>query len=125
MTMGLQKMPEDDWLMLDSCYLEEQRLRRDLLDKCPSEVMQLLPGSHDACVETLEIVVSFLTGRYPQYFALIDPSGTRIHNRLTNKTFRIVEPFEEPPLAVAAQLCMEDMNIMITGAGDDRDEHYL
>lgn len=125
MTMGLQKMPEDDWLLLDQCYLEEQQLRRELLEKCPNEVMQVLPGSHDACVETLEMMVEFFTTQFPQYFSFTDRSRHYIHNRLTDKVFRVVEPFEEQPLAVAAQLCMEDMNIMIQGAGDDPDEHYL
>ena len=125
MTMGLQKMPEDEWLLLDKCYLEEQKLRRELLDKCPEEVMQVLPGSHDACVETLEMMVEFFTSRYPQHFTFTDSSRCYVHNRITDKVFRVVEPYDEQPLAVAAQLCMEDMNIMMQGAGDDPEEHYL
>ena len=123
--MALQKMPEEDWLLLDNCYFEEQRFRRELLDNQRNEVMQVMPEGRAACIETLEMIVAFLTARYPQYFSFTDPSCEYIHNKLTSKTFRVVEPYTEHPLAVAAQLVMEDLNIIVQGAGDDPEEHYL
>lgn len=49
MTMGIRKMPEEDWLIIDNKYEEEQELRRYLLETNCDGVMQVLPGTEDAC----------------------------------------------------------------------------
>jgi hypothetical protein len=126
MTMGIQKVgDESDWLALDNRYRAEQQLRRDLLKTHRRAVMQILPGSEAACIEVLETTVSYLSQRFPHFF--FHPNGKLdyIHNRLTKLTFRIKEPFEFPPLEVAAQLVMEDLNLLIQGFGDDPEQHYL
>lgn len=126
MTMGIQKVEdESDWLALDNRYHAEQQLRRDLLKTHRQAVMQILPGSEAACIEVLETIVSYLSHRFPHLF--FHPNGKLdyIHNRLTKLTFRIKEPFEIPPLEVAAQLTMEDLNLLIQGFGGDPEQHYL
>lgn len=126
MTMGIQKVGyESDWLALDNRYRAEQQLRRDLLKTNRRAVMQILPGSEAACIEVLETIVSYLSQRFPHLF--FHPNGELdyIHNVLTNLTFRIKGPFKVPPLEVAAQLVMEDLNLLIRGFGDDPEQHYL
>jgi hypothetical protein len=123
MTMGLRKMPEEDWLVLDRMYEQEQELRRYLLVNNRNGVMQYLPGSDEACEETLECVVKFLTKRYPSQFQHPKGDMDHIHNLITNKTFKITTPFEQHPLEVAAQLAMEDINLLIQGEGET--EYYL
>ncbi|KAF2802164.1 uncharacterized protein BDZ99DRAFT_343768, partial [Mytilinidion resinicola] len=132
MTMGLKRMPEENWLLLDNRYLPEQTLRRVLLTNNRDGVYQQLPGPHihAACVETLECVVAFLTKRYPHLFFLVpekeNGEGQYIHNALTHLSFKINEPFNEPPLIIAAQLAMEDINILLPGTGSqDPDQYYL
>ena len=124
MTMGLRKMPEDDWLALDDLYHQEQELRRFLLGTDRNGVMQYLPGSELACEEALECIVNFMTRRYPQYFRLLKENPGYIYNTLTNLTFKVKAPYEQHPLEVAAQLCMEDINLLLKGPGNDN-EYYL
>ncbi|OKL56284.1 hypothetical protein UA08_08456 [Talaromyces atroroseus] len=125
MTMGIQKVPSEEWLTLDRRYVPEQALRRELLARHHDGVMQILPGSESACEEVLSMVVSYLTQRYPHLF--YHPSGQldHIYNKLTEQTFKIVAPYDVPPLEIAAQLAMEDINILYPGFGEDPEQHYL
>jgi len=124
MTMGIRKMPEEDWLALDHLYEEEQKFRSDLIKNHRNGVWQALPGSYEAIEETLEYIVKFLTKRYPQYFQRPKRNPNYIHNKITNKTFKVVAPYDQHPLEVAAQLVMEDINLLMQGDGADR-EYYL
>ena len=125
MTMGIRKMNELDWLLLDNRYTKEQMLRKHLLDCEREGVMQCLPGSEEACYETLEYIVTFLTRRYPKLFYMSEKNPGNICNGITGKVFRIVRPLDMHPLEIAAQLVMEDVNLLIQGAGPDPEEHYL
>lgn len=118
-------MPREEWLLLDNQYSKEQALRTHLLENQRREVFQYRPGSELACKEMLEEVVSFFTRRYPQFFYHPNGETDKIHNALTKKTFRIHEPFDIHPLEVAAQLTMEDMNLLVQGGGADPDQFYL
>jgi hypothetical protein len=124
MTMGIRKMSEEDWLALDNLYEGEQEFRRYLIKNHRKGVWQTLPGSEEAVEETLEYIVRFLTKRYPQYFQHPKGNTNYIHNRITNKTFKIVAPYEDHPIEVAAQLVMEDINLLMQGDGGDTD-YYL
>jgi hypothetical protein len=125
MTMGISKLPFDDLFLLDKFYLPQQELRRQLLAEKREAVMQVLPGSEAACAETLDLIVSFLTTRYPHYFAFVAEKPGYLKNHITGLTFKVVEPYEIHPLEVGAQLVMEDLNILIQGAGEDPEQHYL
>jgi hypothetical protein len=125
MTMGLRKMPEDDWLILDNLYKEEQAFRTHLLESNRNGVMQVLPVAEEACAETLEYIVEFLIRRFPSLFRRPYGKPEYIHNLVTNKTFRTTAPYDEHPLAVAAQLVMEDINLLMQGTGEDPKEYYL
>jgi hypothetical protein len=120
MTMGIRKMPEEDWLVLDNLYEKEQEFRQHLLENNRSGVIQYLPGSEAACEETLECVIKFLTKRFPSHFCHPKGDLNYTHNLITNKTFKITPPFEQHPLEVAAQLTMEDINLLIQGRGRNR-----
>jgi hypothetical protein len=125
MTMGIQKVEQENWLTLDNRYVHEQSLRRELLAKNREGVMQMLPGSEAACTEMLDLIVSFLTSRYPQLFFRPVGKPGYLHNSLTNRTFKVTAPYEISPLEIAAQLIMEDLNLLIQGFGDDSEQHYL
>ncbi len=87
--------------------------------------MQILPGTEAACAEMLDLIVSFLTRRYPQLFYRPLGKPDYLHNGLTNRIFKITAPYDVPPLEVAAQLVMEDLNLLVQGFGDDPEQHYL
>jgi hypothetical protein len=125
MTMGIRKMPEEDWLIIDNKYEEEQELRRYLLETNCDGVMQVLPGTEDACEEALECIVNFLTRRYPSQFQYPKGNPGYIYNKITNRTFKVTKPYEQHPLEVAAQLTMEDINLLMQGTGEDPQDYYL
>jgi len=124
MTMGIRKMPEEDWLAFDNLYEEEQRFRRHLIENHRKGVYQCQKGSEVAIEETLEYIVKFLTRRYPQYFHHPNGKPDYIKNLITDQTFRITAPYEQHPLEIAAQLVMEDINLLMQGEGEDT-EYYL
>jgi hypothetical protein len=125
MTMGLRKMPEEDWLIIDNKYEEEQRLRRHLLETNRDGVMQVLPGAEEACEEALECIVNFLTRRYPNQFQHLEGKPGYIYNGITKRRLKVTKPYEQHPLEVAAQLTMEDINLLIQGAGGNDQDYYL
>jgi hypothetical protein len=125
MTMGIRKLPEDEWLVIDNLYEQEQQLRRHLLSTDRQGVMQCLPGAEKACEEALEYIANFLIHRYPSQFKLLkDPPGC-VYNGITNRTFKVVKPYEQHPLEVAAQLCMEDINLLLQGVGKEERDYCL
>ena len=114
MAMGLKRLDESNWLTLDAKYLPEHELRCTALAS-PSrpKVIQCLEGSQAACDEVLEVVINFLTSRFPQHFVLRNTSTSpTIHNRLTDETYLIGSGCSNP-LEVAAKLSMEDFNILM------------
>lgn len=125
MTMGIRKMPEDDWLVIDNLYQQEQELRRHLLETNRDGVMQCLPGAEEACKEALQAIVDFLLRRFPTHFYLLKDRPGYIHNTITDRTFKISEPLQHHPLEIAAQLVMEDINLLMQGVGDNPNEFYL
>jgi Protein of unknown function (DUF3445) len=126
MTMGVRKLlPDGDPFLLDKEYIPQQELRRHLLVNNRQGVMQQLPGSEEACIETLDFIVDWLTKRYPRLFVLSAEKPGYIHNCITDMRFKITAPYEASPLEVAAQLVMEDINILMQGEGDDPEQHYL
>ncbi|KAF8865130.1 hypothetical protein BDZ45DRAFT_669020 [Acephala macrosclerotiorum] len=125
MTMGIRKMPEDDWLVIDNLYQQEQDLRRHLLKTNRDGVMQCLPGAEEACKEALQAIIDFLTRRFPSHFHLLKDRPGWICNAITNRTFKFSEPLQQHPLEIAAQLVMEDINLLMQGVGEHSNEYYL
>lgn len=60
MTVGLRKMPDEEWLRLDNAYVKEQHLCKDLPQNNRNGVLQYLRGTEEAC-EALECTIGFLT----------------------------------------------------------------
>lgn len=125
MTMGIRKMPEDDWLIIDNLYHQEQDLRRHLLKTDRDGVMQCLPGAEEACKEALQAIVDFLIRRYPSHFHLLKDRPGYIYNAITDRSFKISVPLQQHPLEIAAQLVMEDINLLMQGVGEHPNEYYL
>ncbi|KAH7350773.1 hypothetical protein BKA65DRAFT_582791 [Rhexocercosporidium sp. MPI-PUGE-AT-0058] len=125
MTMGIRRMPEEDWLVIDNLYRDEQRMKAHLLETNFEGVLQCLPAAEEACKEALNCIVKFLVRRYPSHFWLLVDKPGYVHNAITSKTFRYIEPYDHPPLAIAAQLAMEDINVLMPGKGENSKEYYL
>lgn len=109
MGMGLKRLDRVNWLTMDSNYLPEHVLRCELLETSRPRVIQCLSGTEEACSEVLDVVVRFLTSRYPEHFT---STATEVHNHITGETLPIgVKSIR--PLETAARLAMEDFNILM------------
>ncbi|KAF1964191.1 hypothetical protein BU23DRAFT_71934 [Bimuria novae-zelandiae CBS 107.79] len=82
-TMSLTKMEPDWWLELEDTYKERMKQRQEIFEKEGDKVLNMLPGSHFACKELMELSLQFLCARYPQYFRL-DKDKMIFHNGILN-----------------------------------------
>lgn len=111
-SMGLRRLEQANWLTFDQHYLDEHTIRSSLLESSLSQVVQCLPISASACHETLSLVTSFLTSRYPSEYTIFDTSPPTIKVHITGEVFAI-GPTCPNPLEIAARLAMEDFNILM------------
>ncbi|KAG4440519.1 hypothetical protein IFR05_003989 [Cadophora sp. M221] len=129
MTMGIRRMPDEDWLavhrVIDNLYKTEQQIRNHLLETNHDGVLQCLPDANEACKEALDYIVNFLIRRYPTHFWLLEDRAGYVHNSITSKTFRFIEPYDQHPLAIAAQLTMEDINLLMQDTGENSNDYSL
>ncbi|KAI9759719.1 MAG: hypothetical protein M1835_000323, partial [Candelina submexicana] len=126
MTMGLRKLDKANWLTIDKNYSRHYDIRTDLLHGSKERVLQCLPGSEDACAETLEVVVDFLTQKYSQMFEFWGGAEGRdwIRNNETSEVFQVRAPYMGmAPLEIAARLAMEDFNVLLKSELDGK--HHL
>lgn len=112
MVMGLKRLDESNWLTIDSHYRYEHDIRLRLVATARKDVIECLPPSRAACYEVLDLVVAFLTSRFPEQFSKSRTlSGQIIRNHMTGETFPIGYNCCNP-LETAALLAMEDFNIL-------------
>jgi len=126
MTMGLRRLDEENWLTVDKKYMTEHGVRRQILANNKHKVLRCLPGSEDACVEVLGLIVEYLTDKYPAMYKINkrDDGTETIRNTETEEEFSLKEPFNGmAPLEIAARLVSEDINILKKGA--DGGAHHL
>lgn len=123
--MDVRKLDEQNWLTVDKNYMDEHQIRGQLLDHEKSKVLQALPESYDACLETLEEVVEFLCMRFPNMFAKKSVGEeTTVVNKTTGETFVFGGPQNAhvDPLEIAVRLTMEDLSVLLK---NEDDEYYL
>lgn len=126
--MGLRKLDLENWLTVDSTYHEFHQVRRQLLKERKNEVIQCLPGSRLACEEVLDLVVGFLTTKYPDLFETTAGYNTLkppefIRNKITGEECLLLGNATLPPLEIAARVAMEDFNVLMRN--EETGEHHL
>lgn len=120
MTMGLKKLDPNNWLTFDSEWEAEHRQKLEWVNgKMRDEVVRILPGADDSCEELLQIVVAYITKRFPCMFQL---EGNDIHIVPTGERYRIKAPYERRPMELVGLLAMDDFYILHKG---EMDLYYL
>jgi hypothetical protein len=118
LTLGLKQMDVKDWLEIDETYLERYRLKKQLFESNRDDIIQILDGVEGAAFEGLELLVDYLSRRYPSIFRMI--SRSVIENVITgdiwdvDRSSSVWEKFH--PLQVMSLLATEDFLIMQTDA---------
>lgn len=108
------KFDPDWWVELEKNYSQTMAARQELLKRYPENVMFGHPGSELACRELMEMVLQFITRRYPQFFSL-ERDNTILVNRLLNSTTDLLST---PPLQVIFDNVPEDYALMLRNEND-------
>lgn len=113
------KMEPDYWIELEQNYFRRMEQRMELWKEHGERVMFEAPGSELAARELMEMVLQFLTIRYPHYFQLED-DGRVLRNRLLG-TATVVDSMK--PLEVLFCNVPEDFAVMLRSQDDGN--YYL
>jgi hypothetical protein len=105
----LTKLEPNWWIELENTYAERITQRKDLYAKYGESVISWLPGSELACKELMEMVLQYLTLRYPQYLSLASDNKT-FENKILGTTQNVTE---KHPLLVLLDNVPEDFAIML------------
>ncbi|MCJ1409812.1 hypothetical protein MMC19_003895 [Ptychographa xylographoides] len=126
MKMGLRKASETTWLSHDTKYDVERTMRQRLIQEKGSMVIGCSPGFEKACEEALHLIVEDLTNSYPQYFLKVKSKAGDEYVEIlgSNMVIPINGPGrgDVPALKVAAELVVEDLNILMK---DKEGDHIL
>lgn len=125
--MDIRKLDSQNWLTLDKNYMEEHRVRDNLLREKREQVLRCLPESVEACQEALEEVSEFLCQRFPNMFQASSQNGQKfIENCMTGEKFNIngtsSSGIDTDTLEAAVRLTMEDLSILML---NEEGEYYL
>lgn len=116
--MDIRKLDAQNWLTIDKNYMNEHRVRTQLLHEKKEQVLRCLPESIGPCQEALEEVSDFLCERFPNMFEMSVKDDRKIvENRMTSDSFTVSgrnpkEGFTEA-LEAAVRLTMEDLSILM------------
>ncbi|KAI4599581.1 hypothetical protein KJ359_002028 [Pestalotiopsis sp. 9143b] len=113
------KMEPDYWIELEQNYFRRMEQRMELWQEHGERVMFEAPGSELAARELMEMVLQFLTIRYPHYFQLEDDNRV-LRNRLLGTT-TVVDSMR--PLEVLFRNVPEDFAVMLRSQDDGN--YYL
>jgi hypothetical protein len=125
--MDIRKLDAHNWLTLDKNYMDEHRVRTQLLHVKREEVLRCLPESIEPCQEALEEVSDFLCERFPDTFEMTIQDGRKtVNNRMTGDKFAVsgrdTNEGSTEALEAAVRLTMEDLSILMM---NEEGEFYL
>ncbi|EXJ83961.1 hypothetical protein A1O3_04628 [Capronia epimyces CBS 606.96] len=118
--MSLRKVDPNNWLTYDSAYEKEHLDKLKYMNgEMHDEVVQVLPNADDSCEELLQIIVEYITRRYPDMFKL---DGDDIVIVPMKERYRVRAPYDRHPMEVAGLLVMDDLYVLHLG---ELDRYYL
>jgi hypothetical protein len=120
LTMGLRKLDVNNWLTFDDQWLPEHQAKLEFLQSPNKhEIVDYLDGVDEAVVELLDMVVEYVTRKYPDMFRL---DGEYIEILPTNERYRVKAPYDMHPIELQGLLVMDDLYLLKRG---ERDLYYL
>ncbi|KAF2662262.1 hypothetical protein K491DRAFT_773378 [Lophiostoma macrostomum CBS 122681] len=121
LTMALRKLDMNNWMTFDNQWLTEHNKKREYC-RLPNkrDIVDYLDGDDDiAVLELLDLVVNYVTLRYPDMFSL---EADYIRIKPTDEIYRAKAPLDQPPMELIGLLVMDDMYILKQGT---RNLYYL
>lgn len=118
MTMAQRKLDINNWLNHDANWEEEHKLKRQycrLPDAEKHAIVNYLDGEDEAVCELLNLIVAYMTTRYPDMYQL---KGDYVTILPVQETYRVKKPFDQPPMEICGLLASDDVYILKKGADD-------
>lgn len=123
-SVGLTKLDQREWLVINHTYRDLHLARDFLLTKNNTECVQAKRDGEAACEELLQLIVESLISKYPESFSIKTINRQKhVRNEITKEEWSLVQPFNCHPLEVCARLAMEDFNILLKG--EFTQQYYL
>ena len=114
--MALRKLDINNWFKYDELFDSEHKQKVTMATAPDAEnYVDYLDGIDDAVVELLDTVVTYVTKRYPNMVRVDDEYVYIDH---LQEKYRIREPYDLHPLAVAGLLIMDDLYVLKKGHKD-------
>jgi len=111
--MGTRPLEASEWIEIDEELVARLAQKRRLLAERPADVLAVLEGAGCACEETLALLASHLTERYPARYRR---EGDCVEVLADGSRHDVVRP--DCALATAGLLVEEDL-LLLEPAGDD------
>ncbi|KAJ5908933.1 hypothetical protein N7495_001615 [Penicillium taxi] len=124
--MGIEKVPQSDWIQMDWGYLDRLNERVPVMEKNPQWTIGVNEISAPAILELFkEVMIDHVPKHFPSMFRL---DGDILTNLITQQTFDVERASKDPHLALRT-LCRnveEDFYLMCPdGQGDWRLQGYI
>lgn len=114
--MSLRKLDPNNWLTYDNAYVKEHLDKLSYMNgPLHDDVLQELPGSEESTEELLQVIVEYVTRRYPDMFRI---EGDDLLIVPMNERYRIRAPYDRSPMELAGLIAMEDLYVLHKGEGD-------
>ncbi|OWB72325.1 hypothetical protein B5S31_g2032 [[Candida] boidinii] len=123
MSMALNKINKNDWILIDDKYKKYSDLRAEIFDKYTKELVYCNKNYKDDLIEFYDEVFQFLINRYPNYFIESD-DGKTILNTILN--YRL--PIDCKKLTIIEILRILSINInedFVILCWDEKSEEYV
>ena len=109
LSMGLQPLKEQDWIEIDDHFIQELRLKQQLLNQQYGDVFASLPDSLAGQEEVLALLLDYLPKRFPEIYEATEET---IKNLATGEVW-LISDFANHPLELAGRLVQEDLLLLL------------
>ncbi|KZV71418.1 hypothetical protein PENSPDRAFT_577776, partial [Peniophora sp. CONT] len=119
-TMGIRSMDWNDWIELDSQFLEWHRIRSERIAARGSRLIYTLPdrpivrGAQPAAEELVQELSEFLSKRYPSVYSVTRDGAGKVRTITILPTKETYDVSIEP-MRVSALLIPDDLSVLIEG----------
>lgn len=113
------------WLLIENTYKSVIEQKRQVIDNAHQVIfVDSAPRAQLAAKEYYDLVINFMTQRYPQYFVT---KGDKVYNNITDEYMPLNLNHQDPKqlLQILARNTEEDVVIFLKDDPDDHDQEYI
>ncbi|KAF2111707.1 hypothetical protein BDV96DRAFT_551399 [Lophiotrema nucula] len=124
LTMALENTTMSDLVAMDNTYIERIKLRKDLIENQPQDVLAVNPKAVDAILEfyTWSVHV-YLPRRFPTIFTL-SPTTSTLYNTITHQSLPLHLTSAVHALSLIGQTIDDDFLLLLPSSNPQDDGKY-